>query len=53
LNRGEKESKKTGFKKINITLPMEIFDRLEHARGLVPRSRLIARVLEKHLAEEV
>jgi len=50
---GRGKGKKTSFKRLNITLPVEIYDRLERKRGMIPRSRLIARILEKHLAEEV
>jgi len=48
-----KQSGWGSFKRLNITLPVEIYDHLEHKRGMIPRSRLIARILEKHLAEEV
>lgn len=37
------------FKKFSISLQKQIFEKLEQARGLIPRSRFIADILQESL----
>lgn len=44
-------SGRVSVKKFSISLPLRMFSSMEKARGLIPRSRFIAKILEGTLKE--
>jgi len=39
----------TEYASVNISLPEDVIEEIEHRRGDVPRSRFIAKILQKSL----